>query len=279
MSDVGDTLSGALELCRPLNAVLAGCLPLVGAYVAGALAARPVAALVAGVATALGTASGNAVNDYFDRDIDAVNAPDRPVPRGAVSPRGALAVAVVAAAVAVAVTAVYLPTLALAVGILNLVVLVAYTPLLKGRYGLGNLAVAYLGGSAFLFGGLAVRSLAAVGVLAGLAASATLARELLKDVEDVAGDRGKGLHTLALTVGTGPATLLGDALLVLTIALSPVPYLTGTLGVAYLAVVVVADLLAVAAVVRSRNAVGESQRYVKYAMAVSAVAFLAGRAL
>jgi len=270
-------LAGAVALCRPTNALLAGLLPIVGAYVAGALVARPLAALVAGVATAFGTAAGNAVNDYFDRDVDAVNAPGRPIPSGAIRPRDALVVATIAAAVAVVVTVAFLPVAALALGLVNLVVLLAYTPWLKGRYGLGNVAVAYLGGSAFLFGGLAVGSLAGVAVMAGLAASATLARELLKDVEDAAGDETRDLSTLAVALGPARATALGDACLVVTVLLSPLPYLTGTLGLTYLAIVAVADVLGVAAIVRSGTDVRASQQFVKYAMAVSVVAFVAGR--
>jgi len=272
-------LRGALAVSRPGNAALAGVLPVVGAYVAGALAGHLPAALLAGVATALGVASGNAVNDVFDRAVDAVNAPDRPLPSGALSPRGAVVVAAATAAAAVAVTAAFLPTAALALGVGNLVVLVAYTPLLKGRYGLGNAAVAFLGASAFLFGGLAVGSLAGVWVLAALAGSATLARELLKDVEDVRGDAAEGLSTLPVALGPGPTTALGDACLVATVALSPVPFLAGSLGPAYLGVVAVADGLALLAVVRSRDDVGRSQRLVKYAMAVSALAFVLGRAV
>ena len=77
---------GCLELARPGNAVAAGGLTFVGAFVAGGLSA-PAPTAFAVVATVLATGGGNAINDYFDREIDAINRPDRPIPRGA--PRAA----------------------------------------------------------------------------------------------------------------------------------------------------------------------------------------------
>ncbi|MEM4354604.1 MAG: UbiA family prenyltransferase, partial [Candidatus Caldarchaeum sp.] len=45
------------------------------------------------------TAASMALNDYFDREVDRVNDPSRPIPSGAVSPRSALAASFFMAAV------------------------------------------------------------------------------------------------------------------------------------------------------------------------------------
>ena len=84
---------GFLELTRPANAVATGVLTFTGAFVAGGVGA-PTPMVFAVVATVLATGGGNAINDYFDRDIDAINRPGRPIPRGAVSPRSTLAFSV-----------------------------------------------------------------------------------------------------------------------------------------------------------------------------------------
>ena len=122
-----DTLRGIVELARLGNCVAAGVLTATGAFVAGAAGAVLPTALAA-VTTAFAVAAGNGINDYFDREIDAVNRPDRPIPRGAVSPRGALATATAWFAVAVA-AAVTLPPLAIGIAAVNLVALVTYTSL------------------------------------------------------------------------------------------------------------------------------------------------------
>ena len=272
----GERLRGFLDLTRPANAVAAGVLTFTGSFVAGGALARPVAVLAAVLATVFATGAGNAVNDYFDRDIDRINRPDRPIPRGAVTARGALAFSALLFLGAV-VTAVTLPVVALAIAVANLLALVAYTKLFKGLPAVGNVVVAYLTGSTFLFGGAAVgRPLGAV-VLFALSALATLSRELIKDVEDVAGDREEGLRTLPIVVGERPTLVLATAVLGLAVAASAVPFLTGTFGLVYLAIVVPADALMLAAAVRSFENPGRSQRRLKRAMFLAAGAFVAGR--
>jgi geranylgeranylglycerol-phosphate geranylgeranyltransferase len=270
------TARGYLELTRPINAVAAGVLTATGSFIAG-VGGQYLAVAVATAATVLAVAAGNAINDYFDREIDAINQPDRAIPRGAVSPRGALVFSAVLflAAVALAFT---LPLAALAIAGINLVALVAYTELFKGLPGLGNAVVAYLGGSTFLFGAAAVGNLQAGAVLAFLAAASTFTREIIKDVEDVVGDREEGLWTLPIVVGERPALWVGVAVLAVAVLASPMPYLLGTFDVAYLALVVPADAVMLSACYESFADPTAGQNHIKYGMFLAAAAFVVGRA-
>jgi geranylgeranylglycerol-phosphate geranylgeranyltransferase len=270
------TARGYLELTRPINAVAAGVLTATGSFIAG-VGGQYLAVAVATAATVLAVAAGNAINDYFDREIDAINQPDRAIPRGAVSPRGALVFSAVLflAAVALAFT---LPLTALAIAGINLVALVAYTELFKGLPGLGNAVVAYLGGSTFLFGAAAVGNLQAGAVLAFLAAASTFTREIIKDVEDVVGDREEGLRTLPIVVGERPALWVGVAVLAVAVLASPMPYLLGTFDVAYLALVVPADAVMLYACYESFADPTAGQNHIKYGMFLAAAAFVVGRA-
>jgi len=276
---------GLLVLTRPGNAVSAALLTAIGAVVAGSGDASglildvspPVRAVAAVLATMLAVGAGNAINDYFDRDIDRVNAPGRPIPRGAVSPRGALSFSVVLFAAAVAL-ALVLPALAVAIAVVNLLALVAYTELFKGLPGVGNALVAYLGGSTFLFGGAAVGGrLDAVIVLFVLAALATFAREVVKDVEDVAGDREEGLATLPIAYGERTALRVAAIALVLGVLASPAPYVLAGFGVGYLLAVAVADAVMLAAVYWSFADATRGQRWLKYGQLAAAAAFVVGR--
>ena len=275
---VRDRLRGLLELTRPGNAVAAGVLTFTGAFVAGNALSLPFAVAAAVVATVCATGAGNAVNDYFDRDIDRVNRPDRPIPRGAVSPRGALAFSGLLFAVAV-VAALTLPLAALVIAVVNSLALIAYTEFFKGLPGVGNVVVAYLTGSTFLFGGASVgRPLSSsVLVLFFLAAVATLTREIVKDVEDVEGDRAEGLRTLPIVVGERAALRLGTAALVVAVLASGLPVLVGNFGLAYLALVVPADALMLRATYRSYDDPSAGQRGLKRGMFVAAAAFVVGR--
>ncbi|WP_336034297.1 geranylgeranylglycerol-phosphate geranylgeranyltransferase [Halobacterium yunchengense] len=270
------TVRGLLELTRPVNTLAAGALTFTGAFVAGGAFAAPLATAAAVGATWLATAAGMAINDYFDREIDRINAPDRPIPRGAVSPRGALAFSAVLFAGAIGLAA-SLPALALGIAAVNLLGLVTYTEYFKGLPGAGNALVAYLVGSTFLFGAAAVGDPLAGGVLAVLAALSTFTREVVKDVEDVAGDREEGLRTLPIAVGERRALVLASALLVVAVAASPVPYLLGTFGVAYLVVVAPADALMLVAAYRSFEDPTRGQQLLKLGTFVAAAAFVVGR--
>ncbi|MFW5919670.1 MAG: geranylgeranylglycerol-phosphate geranylgeranyltransferase [Halanaeroarchaeum sp.] len=272
----GDALRGYVELARPLNAVVAGLLTFVGAFVAGGVSARPMFAGAAVIATWLATAAGNAINDYFDRDIDRINAPDRPIPRGAVSVRGALIYSAVLFGGAV-VFALLLPVLAIGIAAINLLALIAYTRVFKGLPGAGNAVVAYLGGSTFLFGAAAVGDVRAGAVLFVLAALSTFSREVIKDVEDVEGDRAEGLRTLPIVVGERPAHLVAGLVLVIAVAASPLPYVWGIFGVPYLLVVVPADFVMLGACAIGYTDPTSGQRLLKYGMFLAALAFVVGR--
>ncbi|WP_277555706.1 geranylgeranylglycerol-phosphate geranylgeranyltransferase [Halobaculum limi] len=270
------TLDGYLELARVGNAVAAGALTFVGAFVAGGLDA-PAAVALAVTATVAATGAGNAVNDYFDRDIDAVNRPDRPIPSGRVSPRQAALFAAGLFAVATG-AALSLPPLALGIAVANLLALLAYTQLFKGLPAVGNLVVAYLTGSTFLFGAAAVGPIAPpTWTLFGLAATATFAREVVKDVEDVAGDREEGLRTLPIVVGERPALALATGAMAAATLGSVAPYLGGTFGLAYLAVVVPADATMLGATAWGFRDPSTAQRWIKRGTFLAAAAFVAGR--
>ena len=278
-----ERVRGLVELTRPVNAIAAGALTFIGAFVAVGSSLPTVPVLAAVVATVLATGAGNAINDYFDREIDRINAPDRPIPRGAVSPKGALVFSVALFLVAVALVLTLLPLLAIGIAVFNLLALITYTEVFKGLPGVGNALVAYLGGSTFLFGTAAVwpvdtTVLASVVVLFLLAALSTLAREVIKDVEDVAGDREEGLNTLPIAVGERRALVLAAVLLGVAAVASPVPYLLGTFGVAYLVVVVPADLVMLYAGYEGFGDPTAGQSHLKYGMFLAAIAFVVGRA-
>ena len=271
---VRQRVGGAIELTRPVNAVAAGVLTFIGAFVGGGH--LTVHAWIAVVATILATGAGNGVNDYIDRDIDAVNVPDRPLPRGAISPRWALWQSGLFMLAAV-LLALALPVAAIAIAIINLLALITYTSVFKGLPGVGNAVVAFLVGSTFLFGGAAVGGIEATGVLFLLATLATLGREIIKDVEDVTGDRMEGLHTLPIAVGERWALTVAAGCLIAATVASPLPYVLGIFGIWYLVAVAPAILSMLFGVVRSFRDPGAGQRLIKLGMFVAVVAFVVGR--
>jgi geranylgeranylglycerol-phosphate geranylgeranyltransferase len=274
---VREKVVAAVELTRPTNAAVGALGAAVGGYVGGSLG---VPVTVAAVATALGTGAGNAVNDYYDADIDSVNRPDRPVPSGRISRVGAAYLSVALFAAAVVLTVALLPRLAVIIGVFNLVVLVVYSSHLKRLPLVGNVAVAYLAGSAFLFGGAAAGGVGYATVLFALAGLVNLGREIVKDVEDIEGDAAEGARTLPVVYGERRALALATASVIAAVALSPAPYLVfEDFGAEYLVAVAVADAVLIEAARRSWVAPSSGQRMLKAAMFVALAAFVVGRAV
>ncbi len=274
---------GYLTILRPSNLVMsfAGCL--LGSAVAlgsvstllgpGSLAI----ALQAAVIAVLFTAAGNTLNDYYDRETDRINHPERPIPSGQVPARGALRVAALLFAVTVP-WSFLLRWELLVVVLVNLAFMLSYEVFFK-RTGLrGNLLIAWLVSSLFLFGGLALYpglpALLAVLVLALLAFLTTLGREIINDIEDVAGDSDR--ETLPMRLGRTGAARVAAAFLIVAVGLSGLPPAFQVLSLAYLPVVLVADAILIYAAVNSTRRPGISQRAAKYGMVVALLAFLMG---
>jgi len=274
-------LPASLELVRPHNCLLAGVAVLVGMIVAVASRdiPRPQAVFAFAVAVLI-CGGGNAINDYCDRKIDAVNRPGRPIPSGRLKASHALVIGRSLFMMGV-LLAIPLGAPCITLAILNSMILAFYTAELK-RLGLaGNLTVGYLVGSTFLFGGLAVKKLQAVSILAAMAALTTVGRELIKDIEDMKGDRKVGLKTFPLSHGPRATAALAIVFIAVAITLSPLPYLLELFGMAYLAVVTISALIfigAAAIVARSQmpKAAGQASLACKVGMGVGLLAFLAG---
>ncbi len=274
-------MPGLYRLARPLNCAMAAVGVVIGGVVAigsGVLGAYARPLFYAALAAALSTAGGNALNDLADRETDKVNHPDRPLVTGAVSvPEArnfALAVFVAAAALGGAAS----PG-CFAMVLLNAAVMYVYEMRLKARGAAGNLAIAYLVGSIFLFAGFAVFSgnltpLLRTGVLALLAFLTTVGREITKDIEDMAGDVDR--RTLPQRIGAKPAGRVAAAALVAGVGLSVLPWVESVLSWPYAVVVVVADGMFIYAALYSAARPALSQRVTKYGMVVALAAFLVG---
>jgi geranylgeranylglycerol-phosphate geranylgeranyltransferase len=252
----------------------------------GALLAAAVCAGVDGVsdfaaqvacamaAVAAFTAAGNSYNDYFDREIDIRAHPDRPIPSGRVTPYGAALAAVILFAVAVALS-VFVNLLAVAIVVTSVFVMVGYERFLKAEGLAGNLAISWLTGALFLFGGAAVEEMNLAWILAALAFLATLGREIVKDIQDMEGDRGSRL-TLPMRMGVHRAGLVGSASFVAAVALSPLPYLLDLLSAWYVPAVVVADAIFIYCALIHFRSPEKGQKVAKLAMLVALIAFLLG---
>ena len=191
-----------IETWRPYTLWYIGLVGLGGAASAAG-PHHPWRLAAAWAAPTIGWIGGHYLGDYFDRALDALAKPHRPIPSGRLSPAAALrwgcacmaAVAVLAAAGGVG-TAV-----AAALGVFGVI---AYSRWFKARGFAGNLVRGALGATALLYGALAA------GVHIPAVTFALLAMVWLHDtmsnlvgtLRDIDGDREGGYATLPVSRGT-----------------------------------------------------------------------------
>ncbi len=166
-------------------------------------------------------ASSQAVNDWFDRHVDAINEPNRPIPSGRMPGMWGLWVAIGWSVLALLV-AIPLGKYGVLATLLGLVLSWAYSmpPVrLKQNGWLGNLAVglsyeslAWVTGAAVMLGGQAPSApVLVLALLYGLGAHGIMT---LNDYKAVAGDRQMGIMSLPARHGEGPAAWIAAVFMI-----------------------------------------------------------------
>lgn len=232
--------SGFLRIIRPLNCLMMGFAVIVGASLVSALNFS-INLLLGFVTSFTLTGASMAINDYYDREIDAINEPNRPIPSGAVSPKEALSFAAVLSLVGFA-AALISSKSCLIVAVIAWIVFVTYTT--KGkRTGLpGNLLVSTCVVIPFIYGGFVVENLKlSVILFAAMAFLSNTGREVAKGIVDVEGDRSQNVRTIALLFGERTAAVLSSILSVLAVSLSPLPWLWDLVSDWFLPFVILTD--------------------------------------
>jgi geranylgeranylglycerol-phosphate geranylgeranyltransferase len=183
-------------------------------------------------AVAISAAAGNAMNDFFDADIDRLNKPGRPIPSGAVTPRSVVMLVVVLLLMLI-VPLLFLDTISILWIIGWIVLLFVYSAKLKRIYLAGNLLVSLVAASTFCIGSYAGGLMSAGAVPAALTFLFVLGRELVKDCEDVRGDRACGAKTVPIVSGERNALKAASILFAALLVGFPAPFVAGIYGELY----------------------------------------------
>lgn len=295
-----------LWMIRPLNGLMGVMGVLAGGLIAvgGSFQNLNTLPLFLGLlAVFLVNSAGNVFNDYVDVEADKVNKPGSPIPSGRVSRRSALTFAVILFVLGNS-FAMLINGLCFTIALINTFLLITYSAVLQHKIFLGNLAIGYLVGSVFLFGGAVFLEIRLVLILTVLAMLTTMSREIVKDLEDMEGDRKSFLKKLASGVSKAAAPLaerfgvttsgvkmkyrertmvvLAIAFLVLAIIFSVLPYYYGILKISYLAVVALADLVFLWCIYsmgrekRKKKGYARISERLKFGMFIALLAFIVG---
>ena len=224
-------LSTFFLLPRPLNGLITALSVGIGALTADHVLVWP-AILLAALSAALINGAGNAFNDLMDIDIDRINRPLRPLPSGRLSPNAARRQSVLLALAGCALAfwlSLWHGLIALAV----VALLAVYSISLKNSLLWGNVLVAFVGAIAFPYGALAAGDIGRSWIPALFAFLFHLGREIVKDIEDVAGDQIHGERTLPLRWGRAQAGVLVAIVYLILVGFTWMPFFTGIYGALY----------------------------------------------
>lgn len=265
-----------IEITRPHNCLLAGIVGILGSIVATGHLPGAFKMLLVFLVVTLGCAGGNTINDYFDYEIDRINRPERPLPRGAMRRKTAFWYALALFATGL-VLAWFINEAAFLLALVAYVAMFLYAWKLKPLPLIGNLTVAALTGATPLYGAIAVGKIGLAGTLALCAFLVNVAREIVKDIEDVKGDLLEGAKTLPILIGKKKAAYLASSFGVMTVLASFLPVKAGV-GVGYYAMLPVDAIIIYASYLilrdQDKKTAHRSQMLLKASIFLAVMAFL-----
>ncbi|MBS7620508.1 geranylgeranylglycerol-phosphate geranylgeranyltransferase [Candidatus Bathyarchaeota archaeon] len=276
-------VAGFIRLMRPVNCLMMGFAVIVGAAIANSKAlANPSGSLIYGFFTGfLLTAAAMAINDYYDREIDTINEPSRPIPSNVVKPNEALVFAFLLTVLGLAAAAVSI--LCFLTALTFWLLSVIYATVGKRTGLLGNFLVSACVSAPFIYGSLAVTGNIELNILIFvlMVFLSNTGREITKGIVDVEGDKMRNVKTLAVRLGSQKAAITATIFYLTAVALSPLPSVLNLVTFWFIPLVAVTDAGLVASSIMllmncSRENARKAKKQVLAWFLVGLIAFIVG---
>ena len=195
-----EKLIAVFKITRPVNFLITFVSVIVAVIICLPQNYSELNILIAATAAALTAAAGNIINDICDIEIDKINQPQRPLPSEIISSKEAYILYSLFTIISILLS-IRLDLSALLIVLFSHLLLFLYSKYLKQIPLVGNITVAFLTGFVFIFGGVVVGNPSAAILPAIFAFLINLIREIVKDVQDIEGDRQAGLFTFPIKFG------------------------------------------------------------------------------
>ncbi|NUO84075.1 geranylgeranylglycerol-phosphate geranylgeranyltransferase [candidate division KSB1 bacterium] len=232
-------VSAFLLIIRPLNVFIAGLSIALAALLAEAhwLCASVMFAVISGM---LITAGANVSNDICDIAIDRINKPQRILPAGRMSVRAAQIYTIILLASGV-IFSIFVGLFAAIIAASSTFLVIIYNLWLKRQPLVGNFVVSMVSALAFIFGAVAACTnnprWQAGFFPACFAFLFHFGREIVKDIEDQAGDRAVHARTLPLAFGLSAAQAVATIAFATLLIVVLIPFVRGVYQQPYLWIV------------------------------------------
>ncbi len=272
-----------IEIIRPVNSVMNGIAVIVGYIIACGCLTLNLNLVWGFLVGFFLTASSMVINDYFDRFIDAINAPTRPIPSGRISEKKAIAYGITLGLVGLF-TALYLGLLFFTIALLSYTISLLYNWKMKKTGLLGNLMVSYCVAIPFIYGSLltSLNNTAIALIFALIAFLANTGREITKGIVDVVGDRERGVMTVAVRYGERKAAITASVFYISAVVLSFLPIYLKMVNVLYIPLIIVTDIGIIWATLKILKTPTREEAYmvknkILFFMMIGMIAFMLGR--
>lgn len=261
---------GFISLMRLVNCLMMGFAVIVGAALVNSNAlGNSWQNLIYGFSTGfLLTAASMVINDYYDREIDAVNEPSRPIPSGLIRPYEAIAFSILLTLLGL-VTAFLTNSAVIScfvTALLFWLISAAYATVGKRTGLLGNFLVSACVSAPFIYGSLAVANIVElkIWIFVFMVFLSNTGREITKGIVDVQGDEVRNVKTIAVRYGEQKAAVAAVAFYLLAVALTPLPPLLNLVSVWFIPLAALTDAgLIVSSAMLLRDYSRENARKVK----------------
>ncbi len=261
----------ALRMGRPLNAVMVFFATVIGGLLAGA---PPNLYLPAALSATFISMGAQAVNDYFDVEVDKKKPHRKPLVHGSLTRKEGKYVFSLYYALGLLFAALSSPV-HVVVAVLAVIGTYLYSAKIQSRKYLGNVVVSLFVALTMVYGGIG-GDIWKTFLPALVIFLVNWGREILKDIDDGDIDFPEKV-SLYHILGRRWANFFGTYLVFLGVVFSPFPYLFSHLDHGYIVIISLADLIALFAVAEAlNNKEGRAEKILKVAMVVALLAFGAG---
>lgn len=239
MGSIGDYL----EIMRPVNAVMTGVAIIVGALITGGtqILGDWTSLFYAFITGFTMSGAAMAINDYYDREIDAINEPQRAIPSGRISPQSAVIFTALLSIIGLG-ASFLISYQALGIAAFAWIVMMVYSSKGKKLGFIGNLMVSFSVGLPFLYGGVMTGQLASSLSFSGIAFLANTGREITKGIVDVEGDKEEGVQTIAVANGEQTAAQIASLFYTSAVLVSIYPVFAELVSLWYAPFVAITDI-------------------------------------
>jgi 4-hydroxybenzoate polyprenyltransferase len=204
-----------IKITRPVNVFITFLVVVVAILISKTEQTDLYIILLASIAAALVTAAGNIVNDIFDIETDKISHPNRVLVLGEISKKEAWIEYIFLNSFSIIIS-LTLSAKLLIIVIATIILLYTYSSTLKKLPLFGNVTIAFLTGLAFIYGGFAAGNPVEAIVPSVFAFLINFIREIVKDIQDIEGDKTSGVITFPIKFGFQKSKIL---ILIITFSL------------------------------------------------------------